>query len=140
MKFTKIIALALLAVMALSLVACSAYGTIEKNLEAIGYIEVEGEDGTAKTITQELEEGNLSCTVHLLTEEGAFGVQKKVIILEFASDKELTEAIETSGTLSGIIQDAQKSQIVRDNCVLVILPSAMLDTSEIINAFNEGKK
>lgn len=138
-KFTKMLALALLAVVVLSLVSCSAYGTIEKNLEAIGYVEVEGEDGTAKTITQELEEGNLSCTVHLLAEEGAFGVQKKVLVLEFSSDKELTEAIEASGTLSGFIKDAQQSQIVRDNCVLLVLPSAILDTSEIINAFNEGK-
>jgi hypothetical protein len=115
----------------MTLASCSSYGKIKSNFKSEGYIELESEDNsTAKTITAELEKGNISCTVHFLQRKSgddASALDKiadaatTVIILEFSSDKEIVEAVKESGTLSGIIGDLQKSEYVRDNCVLIPL-------------------
>ena len=137
--FTRILALVLLSVMVLSLVACSTYSTILKNFEEAGYTELKDEENSSvKTITAELEKGNLTCDVHFLRKEGGILDTRNVIILEFASDKALLEAIEESATLSGMIQDAQNSQFVNGNCVLLPLLSAIVD-SAIRNTFNANK-
>ena len=136
--FTKIVALALLVVMTLTLVACSSYGAILKNFEKEGWVELKDEENnTANTIVAELEDGDLSCTVHFLQKEAGI-IDKSLIILEFASDEALTEAISESGTLKGMIQDAQNSKYVRGNCILLPLLTTLLD-QEVIDLFNEGK-
>ncbi len=131
-KIFKLLTLMLVGVMLVTtLASCSSYGKIKSNFKSEGYIELESEDNsTAKTITAELEKGNISCTVHILQkklDDDASGVEQitnmgtTVIILEFSSDKEIAEAVKESGTLSGIIGDLQKTEYVRDNCVLVPL-------------------
>ena len=136
--FTKIVALALLVVMTLTLVACSSYGASLKNFEKEGWVELKDEENnTANTIVAELEDGDLSCTVHFLQKEAGI-IDKSLIILEFASDEALTEAISESGTLKGMIQDAQNSKYVRGNCILLPLLTTLLD-QEVIDLFNEGK-
>ena len=128
----KILTLMLVGVMlTMTLVSCSSYGKILSNFKSEGYVELSGEENsTAKTITTELEKGNVSCTVHILQkklDDDASGLEQitnmgtTVIILEFSSDKEIAEAVKESGTLSGIIGDLQKTEYVRDNCVLVPL-------------------
>lgn len=136
--FTKIVALALLVVMTLTLVACSSYGAILKNFEKDGWVELKDEENkTVNTIVAELENGNLSCTVHFLQKEAGL-IDKSLIILEFASDEALTEAIGESGTLKGMIQDAQNSKYVRGNCILLPLLTTLLD-QDVVDLFNEGK-
>ena len=138
---TKLMVFALVAVMLLtSLVSCgSAFGKIKKNFENAGYTYVsEDADGnsTAKTISAELEEGNLDCTVHVFKGTGAFNVPVYAMILEFKSDKELAKAFAEDGseTLKGMIKDAQNSEYVRDNCVLVALTVTQQDEmKEIFN-------
>lgn len=141
-KMTKWLALALVAVMLLTtLVSCgSSFGKIKKNFEDAGYTYVtDNEDGTAKTITAELEEGNLDCTVHFFKGEVKVllaDVPVYAMILEFKSDKELAKAFEENGseTLKGMIKDAQNSEYVRDNCVLVALTFTQQDEmKEIFN-------
>jgi major membrane immunogen (membrane-anchored lipoprotein) len=141
-KMTKLLAVALVAVMLLTtLVSCgSAFGKIKKNFEKAGYTYVsEDADGNsmAKTITAELEDGNLDCTVHVFKGEGAFGVPVYAMVLEFKSDKELAKAFaeEGSETLKGLIKDAQNSEYVRDNCVLVALTITQQD--EMKGIFNQ---
>jgi hypothetical protein len=141
-KMTKLLAVALVAIMLLTtLVSCgSAFGKIKKNFEKAGYTYVsEDADGNsmAKTITAELEEGNLDCTVHVFKGEGAFGVPVYAMVLEFESDKELAKAFaeEGSETLKGLIKDAQNSEYVRDNCVLVALTITQQD--EMKGIFNQ---
>jgi ABC-type molybdate transport system substrate-binding protein len=139
---TKLTALVLVCVMLLAcLVSCgSAFGKIKKNFEDAGYTyqsEDANGDSTAKTITAELEEGNLDCTVHVFKGEGAFGVPVYAMVLEFKSDKELAKAFaeEGSETLKGLIKDAQNSEYVRDNCVLVALTITQQD--EMKGIFNQ---
>lgn len=138
-KMTKLLTLTLVAVMLLTtLVSCgSSFGKIKKNFEKEGYTYVtDNEDGTAKTIAAELEEGNLECTVHFFKGEGAFNIPVYAMVLEFKSDKELAKAFAENGseTLKGLIKDAQESEYVRDNCVLVALTITQQDEmKEIFN-------
>jgi hypothetical protein len=58
------------------------------------------------------------------------------MILEFKSDKELAKAFAEDGseTLKGMIKDAQNSEYVRDNCVLIALTITQQDEmKEIFN-------
>lgn len=140
---TKLTALVLVCVMLLAcLVSCgSAFGKIKKNFEDAGYTYVsEDADGnsTAKTITAELEEGNLDCTVHVFKgDKGFLGTDVYAMVLEFKSDKELAKAFSEEGseTLKGMIKDAQNSEYVRDNCVLVALTITQQD--EMKGIFNK---
>lgn len=141
-KMTKLLAIALVAIMLLTtLVSCgSAFGKIKKNFEDAGYTyqsEDANGDSTAKTITAELEEGNLDCTVHVFKGEGAFGIPVYAMVLEFKSDKELAKAFSEEGseTLKGMIKDAQNSEYVRDNCVLIALTITQQD--EMKGIFNK---
>ena len=81
--------------MVLSLVACSSFGGIKANFEKNGYTYVEDADSenTTKTITAELEEGNISCTAHLFKTDGFLGVDVYALVLEFGSDKDMQEAL-----------------------------------------------
>lgn len=141
-KMTKWLALALVAVMLLTtLVSCgSSFGKIKKNFEDAGYTYVtDSDDDTAKTITAELEDGNLDCTVHFFKTEVKVvlvDVPVYAMVLEFKSDKELAKAFEENGseTLKGLIKDAQESEYVRDNCVLIALTLTQQDEmKEIFN-------
>jgi len=140
---TKLTALVLVCVMLLAcLVSCgSAFGKIKKNFEDAGYTYVsEDADGnsTAKTITAELEDGNLDCTVHVFKgDKGFLGTDVYAMVLEFKSDKELAKAFSEEGseTLKGMIKDAQNSEYVRDNCVLIALTITQQD--EMKGIFNK---
>ena len=139
---TKLTALALVVVMMLTtLVSCgSSFNKIKKNFEEAGYTYVSKDaDGnsTAQTITAELEEGNLNCTVHVFKgDKGFLGADVYAMVLEFKSDKELAKAFSEEGseTLKGLIKDAQNSECVRDNCVLIALTITQQDEmKEIFN-------
>ena len=141
---TRVLCVALVAVMLLAtLVSCgSAFGKIKKNFEDAGYTYVsENADGdsTAKTITAELKEGNIDCSVHVFKGEGKgmFGASVYAMVLEFSSDKELKKAFSEEGseTLKGMIKDMQESEYVRDNCVLVALTLTQRD--EMKGIFNK---
>ena len=149
MKLTKWIALTLVALMLLTtLVSCgSTFGTIKRNFEKADYTYVsEDEDGnsTARAISAELEKGEFNCKIHFFktkTEAGAFGLSLSVpsycMVLEFSSDKELKKALDEEGsaTLKGMIKDAQESDMVRGNCVLI--PLSLTKGEEMVEIFNK---
>ena len=140
-KLTKIMALALLMVMTLSLVACSSYGAIVKNFKDAGYVEIDledADDSTAKKLTAEMEKGNLTCSIHLLQLKENDWLSYNAIILEFSSDEELMEALDDNATLQGLVTDAQKTKLVRGNCILI--PLSLIKADEMISLFNEGKE
>ena len=83
-----------------------------------------------------MEEGNLSCSIHLLQLKGDW-LSYNALILEFSSDKALTEALDDNATLKGLVTDAQKTKLVRGNCILV--PLSLVKADEMIKLFNEGK-
>jgi len=146
MKHTliRLLTLSLLLCMMLSLVSCSSYNKILKDFEEAGYAEIDTEEGddatTAKAIKAELEEGELTCTVHIL-KKGEGLSTKYAIILEFTSDEELAKAFAEDGsaTLKGVIEDAQDSPYVNGNCILI--PSVGdLVSSERTDLFAKSKK
>lgn len=120
--------LTMTAISVLSLASCSAYGGIEKRFIDADYQIVNIDDNaTAKTLKAEIEEMDVSCTIHLLKKTtSAFGVGGYVLILEFASAGDIDKIFGEDGseTIKGIIKDAQKSDYVNDNCVLVPLTLA----------------
>ena len=143
--FTRITAVVILAVMVLSLVACSSFGGIKANFEKNGYTYVEDADSenTTKTITAELEEGDISCTAHLfkikIGEVPIIGTEicEYALVLEFGSDKDMQEAMAESETIKGIIKDAQDSEYVNGNCLLV--PIGLTKFEEMVKIFNGEK-
>lgn len=138
----KIFAVMLISVMLIAtLASCSSYSKIKSNFKSEGYIELESEDNdTAKAITAELENGSVSCEFHFLQKElddDASALDKianaatTIIILEFSSDEDMAKAVSESSTLSGMISDLQKSDYVRDNCILIPLLNS--DAKDIFN-------
>ena len=110
--------LALVLVMIATLCACSTYGSVKRAYEKEGWTEDE-------TVVQ-LQKGFLSatlgedyekvCTIHGLKKD----LLNYVVILEFDSTKEMNEEIKDNATLKGMIQDAQKSDIVSGTCILLV--------------------
>ena len=138
-KYVRIIALTLVAVMALSLVACgSSFGKIKSSFEKNGYtyIEDSGSEGTSKKITAELEAGDISCTPHLFKTTGLL-LPNYALVLEFGSDKDMKKAMDESETLKGLIKDVQESKLVNGNCLLV--PISLIKADEMIKIFNGEK-
>lgn len=125
MKNTKrILCLALILVTLFTLVACSSFGGIKSRFEKNGYtyIELDEDNSTAKSITAELEEGEISCTLHMFKKNDSL-IPAIAMVLEFSSDKDLQKAIADDGseTLKGLLKDSQNSEYINGNCVLVPL-------------------
>ena len=146
--WTRIVALLLVAVMLMaSLVSCtSTFDKIKASFIEAGYTYLsqdEDENETAKTITAELKQGNLDCTVHFFKKPVLWKISVYCMVLEFKTDKELTRALaaDNMNTLRGIIKDLQNSELVRDNCVLIPLAFDIEELGfnpreEMIAAFN----
>lgn len=142
--FKRIFAACLAVSLVFLLASCGTFSKIKKNFTDAGYTYVETSDdddaATANTIAAQLEEGEISCTIHIFKKEivsvGSLTTYKWAFILEFKSDAELQKAFEEDGseTLKGLIKDAQDSDYVNGNCIL--LPS-ILDNSEKVEIFNK---
>lgn len=128
----KILALTIIsAMLMLTFVSCSAYGKIEKNFKDAGYEVVSEDNETANTIKAELEEGEVSVTVHVFKKSDS--ILNYAIILEFGSKGDIEKSLEESETLKGFVKDIQKSSLVRDNCVLIPLGLEASSMTEIFN-------
>ena len=153
----KLISVVLLAVMLLSLVACgSTFGAIKKNFENNGYEYIADDDGNSifDAVSAEFEEGDITATFHVFKAKekevekdnsslgsligGAIdSLVNKVDylgVIEFASDKELKEALFESETLKGLVTDAQDSEYVNGNCILI---PGLINVEEKIEIFNK---
>ena len=129
----KIVALTIIsAMLMLTFVSCSAYGKIEKNFKDAGYEVVSEDNATANTIKAELEEGEVSVTVHVFKKSDSI-IPNYAIILEFGSKGDIEKSLEESETLKGFVKDIQKSSLVRDNCVLIPLGLEASSMTEIFN-------
>lgn len=142
----KIISLALVAVMLVSVLMLSAcgstYGKIEKNFVDDGFEVVDTSDENGSNIlsvTTALEDGEISCTVHVL-KKGAFTY---AIIAEYSGDKEAAEALDDylDGGLASTLKDLDESKIVNGNCLLIPVAlnivSAKSDVNNMIELFNK---
>lgn len=128
----KVLALTLVSVMLLMVFAsCSAYGKIEKNFTDAGYELVSDDNSTANTIKAELEEGEVGVTVHIFKKSDS--ILNYAIVLEFSSEGDVEKSLEKSATLKGFVEDVQKSDLVRDNCVLIPIGTDAANMTEIFN-------
>ena len=141
-KVIKILALIVAALAVLSMVACSStFGSVKSNFEENGYEYVTGEDGNGifDSIVAEFEDGGISFTLHVFRaaekekpdKNGSFGsligdaIDSLVNavdycgVVEFASDEDMRRAISESDTLRAMISDAQQSDYVNGNCILI---------------------
>lgn len=119
------LAMLLLLAMTLTLVSCgSTYGSIKSNFEKHGYTVSAEESGEIET-----DNGKITYTVHVFSKktdgdnflENLGSALTSVTVWEFGSDADLKKAVGESETLKGAISDAQDSDYVNGNCVLVPL-------------------
>ena len=130
--------MALILVSLFALVSCSAFGGIRSNFEKndYTYIELDEDNAIVKSITAELEKGNITCTMHLFSKNGQL-IPKLALILEFTSDKDLQKAIAEDGseTLKGFLKDVQESDYVNGNCLL--FPLSITEADSMKEIFNK---
>ncbi len=109
--------------MLFALTGCSSFGSIKKAYENAGYTESESvqeyQDRIVAAFGEEYEDYENSCTVHLFSKKEGLFDSGVALILEFHSTKKLEEATQNSATFKGIYEDAQKSDYVKENCVLL---------------------
>lgn len=141
---TMTLALSMLVVLVLSLASCSAYGKIEKNFTAAGYEVVDTKDAEGNDALSFIgefdEDGEVSCTVHILKKS----LTDYAIILEFGANadaqKKLDELL-TDTDMANISKVDDKTQLIRDNCVLIPLTlnifNAQTIVDEMVTLFNK---
>lgn len=125
-KFTKLLSLLLVFALALSVVACSSYGKVEKALKDIGYTVVENSDKEE----QYKDDENVT-NVHVFEKSTILG-KEYVFVLEFKSTEKLVEYFNESDTLKGLVSDISKNEDVKamhakleefglvcDNCIII---------------------
>lgn len=137
-KTRKILCLALVLVSLFALVSCSTFNSVKSNFEKNGYtyVELDKDNAIVKSITAELEEGEITCTMHLFSKNGEL-IPKLALVLEFTSDKELQKAITEDGseTLKGFLKDVQESDYVNGNCLL--FPLSITEADSMKEIFNK---
>lgn len=144
MKALKVtLALVIVVVTVFALASCGTYATISSAFKKAGYNAVDtSEDETANKIVVDIEKGKISYTPHLFQTTTTLIIEYPVyaLVLEFGSDEEALEYLqnEASETVKGFITDAQDSQFVNGNCILI--PLTLTKASEMIEIFNQNKK
>ena len=115
----KITALALVLVTVLCLlVSCaSTFGGIKANFERNNYELKSSESGKLAADGKEL-----TYSIHTFQKKDSGllgGLFSTAIVWEFGSNADLTAALAESETLKGLLKDAQQSDLVNGNCVLL---------------------
>lgn len=127
---TMLVALMLVAV----LCGCSTYGSVKSAFENEGYTESQNVQEYQDRIVDYLGENYKDvCTLHIMTKGLTDGV---AIICEFKSTEEIDEQIKNSSMLQGAIKDAQNSDYVNGNCLL--LPVPVITTSKVVDIFKKA--
>ena len=119
-KMTKLMAILLVVVSALSLVACSKYGSLKSTFEKNGYTESENVETWNKTIANELKGGKdeeMVTNVHVFykktdkdTTIGDLLTRNVILVLEFKATEDMMEFYNESATAQGAVKDIQKNE------------------------------
>ncbi len=114
----------------LFLVGCNSFSGIRKDFENAGYTYSEETNNIIASLLEEFEEEDVEVTGHSFSKglNAAF-------VLEFKSSQELEDRLSESATLQGLVEDLQKSDFVRGNCLLIPIG---LNPQEMIDVF-QGK-
>ena len=149
-KITKIVSLALVLVMALTMLAScgSKYSSIEKAFIDAGYENNTTFTGVMNTIKEELAKDEYAVEIHMLTKKS--NGLTSAIVIEFKSTKELVEYYESSATAQGLVKDVSENEDVKKmynalvnagysngNCL--VLPASILYINEITNIVKSVK-
>ena len=126
-KFLSVtIAAVLLVSVLLTLTACgSAYPRIEKSFVNAGFTVVDTSDEEGKnylSFLATLEEGEISCTVHVLKKGSLLKNNLQfAVIAEYGADQDATAALDKymDGGLASTLKDLDASKIVNGNCLLI---------------------
>ena len=132
-KTIKLTALVLALVFCtLALVSCSTFGSIKSNFESAGYTLMTEDTDTTGEI--KLEDGTITYTIHKFQKKGedsdsALGnivggitqALSTAVVWEFASEGDLNKAIEENEEIKAVLKDAQKSDFVNGNCILMTI-------------------
>lgn len=146
-KLAKILTLALVVVLSLTMVACSSYKKVEKALVNIGYAVIESDD-TANNVK---EESDVAITMHVLSNKDslkAIEIYKLnvVMILEFKATDDMIEYYKDSDTMQGFIKDVKddgsakefydslvEKGLANGNCLVISTnPAAAEDVMEAV--------
>lgn len=149
-KLTKIVSLALVLVMALTMLAScgSKYSAIEKAFVDAGYENNTTFTGVMNTIKEELAKDEYAVELHMLTKKS--NGLTSAIVIEFKSTKELVEFYESSATAQDLVKDVSENEDVKKmynalvnagyangNCL--VLPASILYINEITNIVKSVK-
>lgn len=149
-KITKIVSLALVLVMALTMLAScgSKYSAIEKAFIDAGYENNTTFTGVMNTIKEELAKDEYAVEIHMLTKKS--NGLTSAIVIEFKSTKEIVEYYESSATAQGLVKDVSENEDVKKmydalvnagyangNCL--VLPASIIYINEITNIVKSVK-
>lgn len=140
-KMTKLMAILLIVVSALSLVACSSkYGALKSAFEKAEYQENSSFTGVAETIKEELAKEEYAVELHLMTKKS--NGLTSALIIEFKSTKELVQAYNDNKAIRDLVSDVKNDEDVnkmyntlvengyaKGNCLVV--PMSVLYYTEI---------
>ncbi len=146
----RIVSVALIALMLVSamltLTACgSAYEGIKKNFVDAGFEEVQKDNENATgmlAITAAVEEGEVSCTVHMLVKvEGFLGAEtSSAIVLEFSGDADAQKAMAEymeNDVIRATIEELDSTKLVKGNCVLLPISLKASNIETMVELFNQ---
>ena len=120
-RFISVLACVMLAVVtAVSLCACSTFGSVKKAYEKEGYEEVEVSDEAKKQYENSEDYKKIKdvVTIHIFKK----GLLEWAIIAEFKSTKEMEEALKehvTAEDAKNIYDELQKQPYISGNCMLL---------------------
>ncbi len=145
-KLTKALSLSLAALLAVMLlVSCSSIDNVKSRFQNAGYTYVTTEESVngLSSVTASLNEHQVKFTMHVfkLVEPGEFlgvlDITHYAVIIEFESDEALMQELAQteSATLKGIIQDAQASDHIEGNCLLIPITTSASRKTEMLNIF-----
>lgn len=119
-KMTKLMAILLIVVSALSLVACSSkYGALKSAFEKAGYTESEDVEYWNNKIATETkgEDGELVTNVHVFYKKvsGSTTISdlfksNVILVLEFKATDDMLEFYKESNTMQGAVKDLQENE------------------------------
>lgn len=112
-KLSMIVSILLVAVLALGMVGCSTYPSLEKAFENEGYAVVEDVDKYVEGYKQQAEKDDIVLTPHVWAKADGLA-STVVIILEFNATEDMKKMYEESDTIKGFISDVSKNDDVKE--------------------------
>ena len=111
-KSIRLLTFLLVLTIAITLVGCSSFNSVNKALEEVGYAKIES-DKSAEDAKKEAEDSEYAIKVHLYSNAGSISALELVklnivMVFEFKATQDMKDYYEQSDTLQGLIKDIQE--------------------------------